>query len=71
MEKKCILDEDKRCDGCGNCNRCDLDDTKICDNCMKCMEETEGAFRKLDLGTVRFITEEKMRERQSRTSPEG
>lgn len=38
MQKKCILDEKKNCDDCGECLRCDLDPTKICDNCMQCLE---------------------------------
>ncbi len=37
MEKRCVLDEDKICNECGECQRCDLDPNKICDNCMKCV----------------------------------
>lgn len=37
MEKMCVLDDSKRCDDCGECQRCDLDPNKICDNCMKCV----------------------------------
>ncbi len=37
--KMCVLEDDKICDGCGECDRCDLDPEKICDNCMKCMGE--------------------------------
>lgn len=36
--KRCILDEDKLCNDCGECNVCDLDPNKICDNCMKCLQ---------------------------------
>lgn len=45
MEKKrmCLLDENKVCDDCGECDRCDLDPNKICDNCCKCIAiEDEG-----------------------------
>ena len=35
--KYCVLDENKICDDCGECNVCDLDPNKICDNCMKCL----------------------------------
>lgn len=35
--KYCVLDENKVCDDCGECNVCDLDPNKICDNCMKCL----------------------------------
>ena len=37
MEKRCVLDEDKICNECGECQRCDLDPNKVCDNCMKCV----------------------------------
>ena len=37
MVKYCVLNEDKICDECGDCQRCDLDPDKICDNCMKCI----------------------------------
>ena len=38
MAKVCVLDENKLCDDCGECNMCDLDPNKICDNCMKCLK---------------------------------
>lgn len=38
MQKYCVLDENKLCDDCGECNVCDLDPNKICDNCMKCLQ---------------------------------
>lgn len=37
LKKVCILDDEKLCDGCGECERCDLDPSKKCDNCMKCV----------------------------------
>ena len=37
MEKHCVLNEDKICNECGECQKCDLDPDKICDNCMKCI----------------------------------
>ena len=37
MAKYCVLDENKLCDDCGECNVCDLDPNKICDNCMRCV----------------------------------
>lgn len=37
MDKRCVLDDYKVCDNCGECQRCDLDPDKICDNCMKCV----------------------------------
>lgn len=35
--KRCILDPEKMCTECGECNLCDLDPTKVCDNCGKCI----------------------------------
>ncbi len=37
MNEKCILNEDKICNNCGECDKCDLDSSKICDNCGKCI----------------------------------
>ena len=37
LKKMCVLEENKVCDGCCECDRCDLDPNKICDNCMKCL----------------------------------
>lgn len=38
MERKmCILEDDKVCDDCGQCNMCDLNPEKVCDNCMECL----------------------------------
>ena len=35
----CILEDNKKCNECGECDRCDLDPTKICDNCGACISE--------------------------------
>ena len=35
--KKCVLDESKTCNQCGECDICDLDPNKKCDNCGKCI----------------------------------
>ena len=35
----CVLEDDKKCNDCGECDRCDLDPTKICDNCGACISE--------------------------------
>lgn len=37
MSKVCILDENKLCTDCGECDRCDLDSNKICNSCGKCV----------------------------------
>lgn len=37
MTEKCVLDENKLCNDCGECDRCDLAPEKLCDNCGKCI----------------------------------
>lgn len=37
MKKNCVLDLNKICDNCGECDKCDLDPNKICNNCGKCL----------------------------------
>ena len=37
MTKKCLLDAEKLCNDCGECDKCDYDENKICDNCGKCL----------------------------------
>jgi hypothetical protein len=50
-EKRCVLDEEKICDDCGECARCDLDPDKFCDNCMKCVRS--GAdYRAIEVDEV-------------------
>ncbi len=44
----CVLDEEKVCDGCGECEMCDLDPTKVCDNCGKCLNIRDDAVIKID-----------------------
>ena len=51
--KMCILEDDKVCDGCGECDRCDLDPEKICDNCMKCMGEAVD-FRAITIAGIKM-----------------
>lgn len=39
MQKKyCMLEDNKICDDCCECNICDIDKKKICDNCAKCID---------------------------------
>ncbi|MFL0249816.1 hypothetical protein ACJDT4_05230 [Clostridium neuense] len=37
MKKNCVLDLNKICNNCGECDKCDLDPNKICNNCGKCL----------------------------------
>lgn len=51
MSKKCILDDEKICDECGECDFCDLNPFKRCDNCGKCIDEGEE-YRELKIDDV-------------------
>lgn len=53
--KHCVLDENKLCTDCGDCNRCDLDLNKICDNCCKCLE-TDKLFSSVPVADI--VTEQ-------------
>lgn len=61
----CVLNENKICTGCGDCDRCDLDKNKICDNCCKCLDivENENGFVNISIADVvmdaadEFLTE--------------
>ncbi|KOF56874.1 MULTISPECIES: hypothetical protein [Clostridium] len=37
MKKNCVLNLNKICDNCGECDICDLDPNKTCNNCGKCL----------------------------------
>ena len=47
-QEKCIFDENKICDNCGECEFCDLDPTKLCDNCGKCIQMNDFVSIKID-----------------------
>ncbi len=49
--KRCVLDDNKLCTDCGECNRCDLDPDKICDNCCKCLE-TDQPFARVPVADI-------------------
>lgn len=53
MEKRrCVLDENKWCDECGDCERCDLDPNKICDNCMKCLGSNGADYLAIEIDDI-------------------
>lgn len=35
--KRCVLDDSKVCNHCGECDCCDLNPNKKCDNCGQCI----------------------------------
>lgn len=52
--RKCILDPEKTCIECGECNLCDLDPGKICDNCCKCLELSDEDFETIPIDHIEF-----------------
>ncbi|MEG1605948.1 MAG: hypothetical protein RR452_08095, partial [Clostridia bacterium] len=55
--RMCLLDEDKVCTNCGECERCDLDPNKICDNCMKCVKKSDADYLAIEIDEL-FLEEE-------------
>lgn len=55
--KMCILEDNKVCDDCGQCNMCDLDPEKICDNCMKCIH-TGAEYNAIEIDEIIENTDE-------------
>lgn len=53
---KCILDQRKKCDDCGECDKCDLNPNKICDNCGKCLKLEDYDTKKIEIDDI--ISEE-------------
>lgn len=51
MKKKCVLDDEKLCNDCGECDYCDLNPFKICDNCGKCIDSSEE-YRELKIDEI-------------------
>lgn len=45
---RCVLDDNKECDNCMECEICDLDSNKICNNCGKCLDIKDFASIKID-----------------------
>jgi hypothetical protein len=41
LVRKCLLEPEKNCNDCGECEVCDLDENKICDNCCRCLEDAD------------------------------
>ncbi|WP_051150544.1 hypothetical protein [Thermobrachium celere] len=52
MIKKCIIDNQKNCTNCNECNICDLDHNKICDNCMKCLNIDKYDYKEISIDGI-------------------
>lgn len=53
MSKKCVLNEEKICDECGECDYCDLNPFKKCDNCGKCIDSGDE-YREIKIDGIRL-----------------
>jgi hypothetical protein len=51
-DKKCIFDDEKVCDSCGECEICDLDCKKVCDDCGKCLGESDYETKALKIDGI-------------------
>lgn len=58
MIKKCILDDNKICDECGDCDACDLNPFKKCTNCGRCIE-TDDEYREIKIDKIIFPKDKK------------
>lgn len=54
--KKCVLNSNKVCDNCNQCNMCSLDPTKVCDNCFRCLDTDEKDY--IDIPISELIGDE-------------
>lgn len=52
MPKMCVLEDDKICNDCGECEYCDLNPFKKCTNCGRCIEESDKEYRKIKIDKV-------------------
>ncbi len=51
MAKRCVLDENKICNECGECDYCDLNPFKKCTNCGRCIDG-DKEYRELKIDAV-------------------
>lgn len=56
--KYCMLEDNKICDNCCECNICDLDNKKACDNCAKCID-TDVYYRKIEIDEIILDTNQR------------
>lgn len=66
MKTMCMLEENKICDDCLECNKCDLDPNKICNNCAKCIV-TKDSYRSIVIDDIIYAEDIKKRLRLKET----
>ena len=52
MPKMCVLEANKICNDCGECNYCDLNPFKKCTNCGRCIDEPDKEYREIKIDKV-------------------
>lgn len=52
MPKMCVLEDNKICNDCGECNYCDLNPFKKCTNCGRCIDEPDKKYREIKIDKV-------------------
>jgi len=66
MKTMCMLEENKICNDCLECNKCDLDPNKICNNCAKCIV-TKDSYRSIVIDDIIYAEDIKKRLRLKET----
>lgn len=56
QKKQCMLEDDKVCDNCCECNICDLDNKKMCDNCAKCIDYSTD-YKSIEIDEIILATD--------------
>lgn len=51
MAKMCVLEDEKICNSCGECDYCDLNPFQKCTNCGRCIEGEEE-YREIKIDDV-------------------
>lgn len=68
--KQCVLQPDKTCNECGECDdRCILDPNKICDNCFLCLDGDKKPFAEIPVSGV-YFEDDYSRERKIAYGPD-
>lgn len=69
--KQCVLQPNKHCDGCNQCNRCDLDPQKLCDNCFRCLDTGDQEYAEIPISHVFTAADSDFFELSDECLPDG
>lgn len=62
--RDCILEPERKCNLCGECERCDLEPAKICDNCCRCLDVAD--YRAVEITEIILPDEIKMKRKRKK-----